>query len=224
MFWLQPMSTMFQIWEDKSVGYLPLMPYTTMLTNAFLWFIYGFMLQEPSIWTGSAVGFFAGCFYFLEFCRFAPKRSHTLPGSVVQHFHFCFAVLGATLVLAVAPFPFEGVTIIGQAAVFFCVAMFASPLAALPTVLETQSAKAIPLNYTIAVLLNSALWTIVGLFEMQDKNIYIPSMLGLVLSIVQVGLKIVYGNGPGRPATPIEGGEASRSFGYASAMGRLIDL
>ena len=85
--------------------------------------------------------------------------------------------------------------IIGHLAVLFCVVMFASPLAALPTVLETQSAQAIPLAYTAAVLTNSILWTIVGLLDMHDVHIYFPTVLGLGLSGIQLYLKLKFGNG-----------------------------
>ena len=86
--------------------------------------------------------------------------------------------------------------LIGHFAVFFCVAMYASPLAALPTVLETKSAKSIPFAYTMAALVNCTLWTIVGILDLHDVHIYVPTLLGLILSGVQFGLKIMFGNAP----------------------------
>ena len=133
-----------------------------------------------------------GCFYFLEFVRYAPKRSRLLPGSVTQHFHACFLVVLGTLTLALLD---PSAVIIGHLAVLFCIVMFASPLAALPTVLETKCAKAIPLAYTAAVLTNSVLWTIVGILDMHDIHIYFPTVLGLGLSGLQLYLKLKFGNG-----------------------------
>ncbi|CAB9510419.1 Bidirectional sugar transporter [Seminavis robusta] len=196
---LAPIPTILQVYRNGTVGDLPLLPYTAMLNNAFLWFIYGFLNDEPKIWTSNAVGFFIGCFYFLEFIRFAPKRSRTLPGSITQHFHFCFALVLGTLLLALID---TSGAVIGHLAVLFCVAMFASPLAALPTVMETKSAKAIPMTYTVAVLANSILWTIVGILDMHDINIYVPTTLGLGLSALQIGLKVKYGNGPSDLLSP----------------------
>lgn len=170
-----------------------------------LLFLAGFLKAEPKIWTANAVGFFVGSLYFLEFIRYAPKRSHTLPGSVLAHFHCVFIVVIGTLVLAVAD---PSGIIIGHLAVLFCVAMFASPLAALPTVMETKSAKAIPLAYTLAVMANSVLWTVVGILDMHDIHIYVPTLLGLGLSGLQVGLKLAYGNGPDL-FTPMAGGNSN---------------
>lgn len=189
---LAPMPTLLQIWRTKKTGNLPLLPYTAMIINSFLWLGYGFLRDQPKIWTCNAVGFFVSCFYFLEFVRYAPKRSRTLPGSITQHFHACFVVVLGTLVLALLD---PSAVIIGHLAVLSCIIMFASPLAALPTVLETKSAKAIPLAYTVAVMANSVLWTIVGLLDMHDIHIYFPTILGLALSGVQIGLKLKFGNG-----------------------------
>ena len=84
---------------------------------------------------------------------------------------------------------------IGNIAVLFCVAMFGSPLAALQTVLKTKSAKSIPLPFTLATVLNCLLWSVVGLLDMQDANIYLPNLLGLSFGIAQVVLRLTYGNG-----------------------------
>ena len=84
---------------------------------------------------------------------------------------------------------------IGNLAVLFCVAMFASPLAALKTVLQTKSAKSIPLPFTLATVLNCFLWSVVGLFDMHDVNVYFPNLLGLGFGMAQVFLRLLYGDG-----------------------------
>ena len=74
--------------------------------------------------------------------------------------------------------------------------MFASPLAALKAVIQSQSAAAIPLPFTIATLANCTLWTIVGIWEMHDMYVYMPEVLGLLLGLCQIYLKWQYGDGP----------------------------
>jgi uncharacterized protein with PQ loop repeat len=111
-------------------------------------------------------------FYFLKFAKFAPMKAPTLPGSIRQHVNAILSVFAATIgLIYMSPFK-DPAAIIGQAAVVFCIAMFGSPLAALKTVLETKSAKSIPLPFTLATVANCFLWSISGLFEMNDKNIY----------------------------------------------------
>lgn len=79
--------------------------------------------------------------------------------------------------------------------VVLCVAMFGSPLASLKTVLLTKSAESIPLPFTLASVLNCLLWSVVGVLDMKDANIYIPNLLGLSFGFIQVGLKLMYGGG-----------------------------
>lgn len=39
--YLAPLPTMRGVMNEKSVGNLPLLPHTTMISNAFLWLTYG---------------------------------------------------------------------------------------------------------------------------------------------------------------------------------------
>ena len=73
--------------------------------------------------------------------------------------------------------------------------MFASPLSALKTVLKTKSAKSIPLPFTLATVLNCFLWSVAGLKDFHDFNVYFPNLVGLGLGLTQVALKLVYGDG-----------------------------
>jgi len=82
--------------------------------------------------------------------------------------------------------------VIGKVAMVVCVSLFASPLTVIRVVLETKSSKSIPLPFTVAMTINCFLWTVFGLWQAHDANIYIPNGLGLVFSLTQVGLKLYF--------------------------------
>eukprot|EP00548_Thalassiothrix_antarctica_P013466 CAMPEP_0194177194 /NCGR_PEP_ID=MMETSP0154-20130528/11006_1 /TAXON_ID=1049557 /ORGANISM="Thalassiothrix antarctica, Strain L6-D1" /LENGTH=256 /DNA_ID=CAMNT_0038891695 /DNA_START=1 /DNA_END=771 /DNA_ORIENTATION=- len=185
---LSPMLTMLQIRKDQSVGDLPLLPYTSIICSAFVWTTYGILKEESKIWSCNGVGLVLGCLYFLLFARLCPPVSKTLPGSVKSHIYGATGLVFLCLGMSVWP----GVGMIGNFGVVLCVFMFASPLAALKVVLRTKSAKAIPLPFTIASVLNCFFWTMTGLFEMKDYAIYVPNLLGLSFSLIQVALKVIY--------------------------------
>jgi solute carrier family 50 protein (sugar transporter) len=191
----QPWPTIQQITRNKSVGDLPLLPYSSMIANCFLWLTYGVLKNEIKVWGTNLIGLFFAVFYFLKFARYAPLKSATLPGSIRQHVNVCFAVMAGTFGLVYLSPLKDPASIIGNIAVLFCVAMFGSPLAALKTVLQTRSAKSIPLPFTLATVLNCFLWSVAGLFEMKDVNIYLPNLLGLGFGLAQVALKLFFGNG-----------------------------
>ena len=191
-----PIPTILQISSSKSVGNLPLLPYSSMVANAALWTAYGLLKKESTIWTANGIGCILAIFYMYQFTRYAPFQSTTLPGSIKQHITFVISVILATIAMSTQPFIASPANIIGSTAVLFCMAMFASPLAALKNVLETKSAQSIPLPLALASLANCILWSIAGIFKMKDFNVIAPNIIGLASSITQLVLKIKYGNRP----------------------------
>jgi solute carrier family 50 protein (sugar transporter) len=188
------MPTIIQIGHDRSVGTLPLLPYSSMIASCFLWLFYGLLRNEAKIWFTNLIGFCFGLFYFSKFVVWAPLKSPTLPGSVQLHVQVCLAIFAATFSLTFLS-PLSAAGIIGNIAVLFCLIMFGSPLAALKTVLQTKSASSIPLPFTLATIVNCFLWSVTGLLDMNDVNVYLPNLIGFLFGIVQLALKLIYGDG-----------------------------
>jgi len=201
---MQPYPTIQQVQKNKSVGSLPLLPYSSMIANCVLWFAYGVLTNESKVWFTNLVGLFFGLFYFLRFIKYTQPKSTTLPGTVRQHMQGCFAIVAAastwilTCYLTVRRkdmWMSYASGLIGNTAVIFCMLMFASPLSALKTVLRTRSARSIPLPFTLATILNCFLWSVAGLGQFKDFNIYFPNLLGLAFGLIQVALKIIFDYG-----------------------------
>jgi solute carrier family 50 protein (sugar transporter) len=191
---MAPLPTIQQIKKDRRVGDLPLLPYSTMTTSAFLWTTYGILKKEPSVYVTNLFGLVLALYYFFQFVRFAPMRSPTLPGSKKQHIAGSASIVIAASLLYFSGLP-TAVNVIGLSAVAICLAMFGSPLAALQTVIKTKSAKSIPLPFTLASLINCFCWTVFGIFRMKDPNIYVTNTIGLFFAVVQLVLKLKYPNG-----------------------------
>ena len=169
------------------------------------------MKHESKVWSCNVIGCFFALYYCYQFARLVPKSktasileasTPTLPGTVAQHFHASVAVIFATTLVAIAkPFGHNTADLIGNTAVVFCIVMFASPLSVIKVVLETKSAKAIPLPFTVVSVLNCFMWVVFGWFDAKDVNIWLPNVLGLTFGVIQVGLKLVFGdNDAGLPA------------------------
>jgi solute carrier family 50 protein (sugar transporter) len=199
-----PLPTILNIQKAQDVGEYPLLPYSCMTSNCALWTTYGVMKQSSTVWIPNLVGLFLGLYYMKSFIRFAPKSaSPTLPGSVVHHLVAVLCVL--CWIVTSLSFLSIPASVVGTVATIFCVAMFASPLAAMKTVIRDKSAKSIPLPFTVASLMNCFFWSVIGLFKFRDRNIIIPNILGLTFSLMQVALIFLYGNFQGETdsiATP----------------------
>jgi solute carrier family 50 (sugar transporter) len=191
--YMAPISTIAQITSDRSVGNLPLLPYTSMLVNNIVWCAYGILKKEPIILFASGPGLVLSTIYFLQFIRLAPSQSPTLPGKANQHKQVVGGVLLTTLFLVATSLTSKSIDttdLLGKAGVLFTMVMFASPLAAIQSVIQSQSAKLIPLPTTIASLINNYMWGVVGFIDMKDVNIYLPAVVGLTFSLIQLGLKL----------------------------------
>lgn len=214
---------MSQVAKDKSVGSLPLLPYTSMIISGFFWMMYALLVKQPKLFAADLICMILGSFYFGRFVQFAnmdinadpssqQRLSLTLPGFIWQHVATCVSVILVTLIL-VGTAPHElAAAVVGNLAVFFDMALFGSPLAAVKNVLMTKSAASIPLPFTLVTVLNCFLWSVTGIFEMKDVNVYFPSLVGLAFGMVQVALKLVYGSRPvpaerAEPLVPAERAE-----------------
>ena len=122
------------------------------------------------------------------------KGATNLPGTVSQHSNYGSIIITLTALIAFTLSNDLASAIIGKVGVFFCIILFASPLAALKNVIKTKSAKSIPLPFTLTCVANCFLWSVYGL-DLKDFNIYFPNLLGLLSSLVQLGLILFYGNG-----------------------------
>ena len=196
---LAPLPTIRKVARDKSVGDLPMLPYSSMTTNAFLWTVYGLLKNEFIVYFANGSGLFFAIYYLFRFAKFAPKSAPTLPGSVRQHIRTTAAIMAAAVLAVISPMPkTKAAKLVGTSAVAICMAMFASPLAALKTVIKKKSAESIPLPLSVATTVNCFLWTVVGLLGMKDLNITIPNSVGLLLGLIQLGLIAVYKGGPAK--------------------------
>lgn len=188
---LAPLPTVLQISRDKTIGKLPLLPYSTMMSNSSLWLMYGLLENLTSVARCSVVGVTMGAFYITVFAQHCGPNTSNLPGTVMQHVKGVGAIILLNLCLAVSGVNYAS-QVIGKEGVIICIILFASPLATMQNVIATKSAESIPLPFTLACLFNCTAWFVAGYWQMKDFNIFFPNMLGIFSAAAQVALKIVY--------------------------------
>lgn len=182
-----PVPTIRKIMLDRSVGGLPLLPYSSMVANCFIWVVYGLLINENIVWQTNTLGLVLGLLYCNEF------RKHCPAGSSVRDHMVAVSIVSLNTCLFAALLPVHrAASLVGIEGVILCILMFASPLAKLKDVIKAKSAKTIPLPFTLASLLNCLLWSIVGWFKLNDFMIYTPNLLGLSFALCQGALKLYF--------------------------------
>jgi len=194
---LAPIPTINKIVRDRSVGSLPLLPYSSMFVNGFVWVVYGMLIHAPNVWLSNAVGMTLGLYYSRVFKLYCPQNARDLPGTISQHMQAASIMIVFTSLISMILPTKKASPIIGLEGVIICIILFASPLSALRKVVETKSSKSIPLPFTMAVLVNCICWIVYGTMDLKDPNIYAPNSLGLLFSLAQLLLKMIYRNDAG---------------------------
>jgi solute carrier family 50 protein (sugar transporter) len=190
---MAPITAMRQISDEKSTGKLPLLPYSCMYLCASVWSVYGFLAHNPGIWMANVPGVFTGLFYFQLFCRYCPKDADWLPGKQIHHkvgIAASTVYLGAVSTLLSNEMALWVVGITGNV---ICIALFASPLAALKTVLKQKSTRSLPFAFGLIGFINCGLWVVYGLAVLHDPFVWFPNLLGFLASAVQMALFARFG-------------------------------
>ena len=160
-----------------------------------MWFTYGILKRDPRIWSCNACSVLLGLYYSTAYASRSPSSSSTLPGTLRGHFRTVAAAILLALGTATLLPPSRSLPVLGGAGVTICVGLFASPLAAMGAVIRSRSARSIPLPFALASVANCTAWLVVGWWGMADVNVWLPNGLGLAFGLVQVGLRLRYGDG-----------------------------
>merc|ERR1719329_907708 len=182
-----------RILRERSVGKLPLLPYSAMASQGMVWTFYGLLRGNPAIWTPNALAMVLGLFYSAVYCRFCPKDADWLPRTPKHHVAgFLATTLFCGIVTATMD-PGNAFVAMGLMGNVMTLAMFGGPLAAMRTVVRERSTRSMPFGFTCAVALNCALWFFYAFFMLDDVFIYFQDGLGLVFAGVQFALFARFG-------------------------------
>ncbi len=188
---MAPLETMRKIRDSGSVGNLPLVPYFSMCLSGILWFTYGRLVGEATIWVSNLMPFALGCLYCAVFIQHAPSSFALRP----------YAIAAASFVIVVAftlvllP-PARAATLLGLVGNALVIAMFGGPLAAMRTVIRDRSTESLPFGMCVATFFNCLLWFLFGTLVIGDANVWVGNGIGLASSLVQLALFATYGMPP----------------------------
>jgi solute carrier family 50 protein (sugar transporter) len=162
-------------------------PLLAIWTNASLWCLYGLFSGDlfPMALT-NGVNAALGAYYCLIYWRYSTADGRAAIGA--------YFGAAAMLVSAVAIYCVSGVDTlekttanVGTLGCAVCIAMFASPLATVKTVLRTRSSESMPFRLTVMGVICSTLWLLYGC-AISDGNVIFPNGCGLGLGLSQLYL------------------------------------
>eukprot|EP00622_Pseudochattonella_farcimen_P001829 FR736623.1.p1 GENE.FR736623.1~~FR736623.1.p1 ORF type:complete len:195 (+),score=6.00 FR736623.1:238-822(+) len=178
---------------------MPLLPYSTMMTNFFIWLVYGTMVGDSTVLFTNLVCWALGVIYCVCYLVCVPRGATYLPGRAEYHVGGSAIIIALTLQIYWNSPPGNGVKLLGWMGTIMSVCMSLAPLATIVTVLKEKSTRTMALPLTVGQFINSSLWSIYGLCVGNDFIIG-PSIAGVVTAVMQLLLFGLYGanrEGPG---------------------------
>jgi solute carrier family 50 (sugar transporter) len=205
-----PIPTIQHIIHDEKVGHYPLLPYTIMCINTLLWLTYGILRHELALYCTNGISLLLAIYYWLRYVQYTPFTTSTvlytiLPGTVRQHMIALIVAILIAMIFAIsillvfnnsnnATTTTTLIQWLGGLAMLSGIVLYASPLTSIHYVMTTKCSRSIPLPFTMTSLWSCSLWTIYGLYQTNDWNVYLPGMIGGILALTQLLLKIYYGD------------------------------
>ncbi|XWS42365.1 hypothetical protein CRYUN_Cryun16bG0008300 [Craigia yunnanensis] len=188
-----PIKTFWEVVKKKSTENYKGVPYITTLLCTSLWTFYGIINPDGLlVMTVNGVGAIFELIYVTLFLIYAPKDKKVKTAKFVAVLNVGF--LGA--VIAVTVLAIHGktrLTFVGILCAGLTIGMYASPLSAMRTVIQTKSVEYMPFLLSFFLFINAGVWSA---YAVLVKDIYIglPNAIGLVLGSAQLILYVVYKN------------------------------
>lgn len=171
-----------EIIRDKNIRKLSIIPFITIFVNCTIWVFYGSLRHQYSIIVSNAIGIIVGIISTISFLFFSMYPAPP----------FYFAI-GFVIILIASIFAFlNNAEVVGLISVCLSILVYGSPLSTIQTVIIEKSTRSMPLDVSLAAFLSSFSWTLYGWFRVHDSIIFYPSILGLVLGVIQVSLYWIY--------------------------------
>lgn len=211
---LAPLPTLAEMWQNESVGSLPLLPFTIMIIKALVWIVYGVLKSQLMVWMPNVLGLPVAIVCFCVYIRYSPQESPQLPGKVSHHVFLIFGLLAITLLSATLLPPWIAVHVVGIQAVLICIVRDWSPLIRLADVMKRKNADALSAPLSIAAFFECSFWGIYFKLAIGDALLYVPNAVRFCFNGLQVILIVMYGswNRARRKKRPSHTGSHSDTF------------
>jgi len=180
-------STAWHILKMKTVGKLPLIPFVCLFTSGAIWSIYGFYVNDVTIFWANCIAALSGVLCMLVY------QAHS--GVLLTNiglYTTALIIISYCFMLAIE----NNLALVGFIGDIVAIVLFASPLSVIRTVLTDRSTAAMPFMTSLSTWLNTFVWSVYGYFVSNDAYVYVPNLIGLALASAQLMLYLIYGLPP----------------------------
>ena len=169
--------------------------------NCILWGDYGLLLDRFLIYFANGIGGVITLIWIVIFIIHYVEKRFAM--ALLYNLILTISIVGiALLFFFIVPYQ-----VTGKIAMVFNVLMYASPGEKMITVFRTGNYKLIPIWSTLGGIACSACWMIYGIY-LVDWNQIIPNALGVLFSIIQIVVFLIYKLKNGNEVKEVDSSEA----------------
>lgn len=193
--YVSPVPTFYRIVKNKSTEEFESLPYICTVLNSALWTYYGII--KPDYFVSAVNGFGAAleAIYVLLFIKYAPPKKKAKTATMASILNI--GVVGAAIL--VTYFGVHGqlrTQVVGLICLTPMVAMYASPLAVLETVITTKSVEYMPFGLSFVLFVTGGVWTVYAIL-VHDYFLGVPNGIGFLFGAIQLIVYCIYRNHKG---------------------------
>jgi len=187
---LTGLDTVGKIYKQKTTGNYSPAQFISQCLNGMVWCVYGWLAKKFIIVVPNFTAFLLGAVYSAIYLRYAK-------GNTSMHVWICLSLYVVVWLIMALIFVEHRLQTIGFFGSVTSVCMLAAPLASVGTVIKEKNTSSLPFKTSAASLINATLWLVYGLYVIVDPYVYVPSVLGVIASLVHVSLFLIYRASPG---------------------------
>lgn len=176
--------TGYSIYRTKSIGMFSILPFLSLLVNCIVWLLYGLLKRELTMIIPNFIGVFVALICCIIYHINAKEKYQIL----YNYYNIVAIITVISLILSSLRLNFA----LGVLGCLLSIAVSAAPLAVIKTVISEKSTASLPFGTSLILWVNGLSWMLYGLI-LNDPLVYLPNMLGLLLSSCQLLLFIRYG-------------------------------
>ena len=189
-----PVLHSYKIFRNNTIGSYNTLPNVFAALNCLSWVLYGVIQLNWYLITVNAVGLVLSLFNFMmtlgplystgNYNNYLLYVISWLCANITaQLFIFCSCVLVVT--------GDAKQLVMGYTCIFYLLIFYASPLQLLFQVIKEKDARHFYMPFILTCLANSVAWAFYG-FAISDNFVAIPNSFGILVSLVQLLLSIMY--------------------------------
>ncbi len=188
---LSPLPTMSKIIATRSIGDYSVLPYSVTCAQAILWVAYSLEYgkgKETLIRVNAPVALIE-LVYVLVFFRFVAAAN--VKRLLIETVTPMIAMAVGLIASFVQGNHADTIKAVGILAMIFNIAVYASPLMVLLTVIRTRSVEYMPLLLSVSGTVCAVIW-LTWAWLADDMYVLIPSCIGAGLGVIQLGIYAYY--------------------------------